>query len=371
MRSFVVLLSLALTCCTMGWIRPNVARTAPPVRSSVDGRPFEVSRIDLAASNVEIDNFSRSIRVLIKNRNFAGLDEMAARFSSTKERFIGGGWKIYSFQSTLSEPADDQTSDESWIAQIAFLKSWKAANPASVAARCSLVSAYMGFAWVARGNGFANEVPESAWPAINERLDSAASELKDISDPAQYGYGYYWESLEVARALGLDRKTFDQIFADALKFDPTYQYFYTSKASYLLPRWNGAPGEWQAFTEETKKKIGGDEGLEMYYLIVAEINGYQGYHGREMYDQDHISWADTRAGFQLYEKQYGMTRSKLNQFANMAFRAADADVACKTFGQITSDDFDPGTWKDKETFEKYRQMATVMCKMPKANNQAQ
>lgn len=133
-----------------------------------------------------------------------------------------------------------------------------------------------------------------------------------------------------------------------------------------MPRWHGQPGEWQDFAEKTKADLGDKEGLEMYYLVVAEISDYSGI---DVFDQNRISWQDTKKGFELFEKDFGMSRYRLNQIGRLAVNAYDPPMACAIFSRLQGEnDFDPDAWVDRKAFEGYRQIGLQFCKTPHINN---
>ena len=353
--------------CPQVWSKEDTPPSTPPDAQTIKNVevPFLHPNVNLAASKAELILFDNEIKTLMKARDFEGLENMAVKFRDGKERFIGGGWKIHSFYSSVSAPISPKITESAWKTHIDFLQAWKQAIPESVTARCALVNAYISYAWLPRGHGFANSVSDAAWKVFYERLEMATAEAKSIANPQEDPYGYFENKLVLAKAQGWDRQWFESTFTEAISLDPTYQYFYTQKAVYLLPRWSGAPGEWERFADETKNRIGGQEGLKLYYLIAAEISTY---FGSGFFEQNRVSWTNLKKGFLIMEAQYGMTVYRLNQFGAIAFDARDTQATCKTFALLTSDDYDSEIWKDKAGFENRRKIAQMMCMMPRADN---
>ena len=328
-------------------------------------QPFELSNVDLAASKAELALFERDMNASILARDFEALEKMAAQFRRTKERFIGGGWKIHSFYTTMSAPPDKTNTEAAWQAHINYLRAWKRAKPQSITARCALVGTYINYAWFARGRGYANTVSESAWKSFFERIDIAVAEAKSITNPEDDPYGYFENKLMLATAQDWGREWFEKTFIEATTYDPSYQYFYCETATNLLPRWGGRPGEWEQFAEQAKNHIGGDEGLRIYYFIAAEISYY---YGADFFKQNRVAWSDIKRGFLISVKQDGTTVFRLNQFGAMAFAALDSQTICKSFALLTSDDYDSVIWNSKEGFESRRKMAQTMCTIPRIDN---
>ena len=316
----------------------------------------------------EYDSFSKTLRSVMKKRDFAALDAMAADFRQKKELFSkGGGWKIHSFYVVTSEPADK--TDAAWVRHINLLKDWKMASPKSIAARSALADAYLGYAWKARGTGYASEIPANAMPDFESRLEQAVSEIHDASTLEERCYGYFETLLRIGSAVGMDKNIFNRVFEDAIAYDKTYQYFYVVKAECLLPRWGGEPGEMEAFVNKLPATLGETEGLKVYYLIVAKLQSYK-WEG-EFFVPGGLSWRRTKKGFLLYEKDYGASRFRVNEFAKLALTANDTQAGCNTFKRLQGkNDFEPEIWITRENFGAARNMALALCQIPRFENQA-
>lgn len=316
----------------------------------------------------EFATFTSKVQGLMKNRDFAALDAMAADLRTSKARFEkGGGWKIHSFYLVTSSP--ENPTEAGWNALIRFLKNWnESAN--SIAARISLVEAYISYAWVARGTGYVAEVPPEAWPVFRERMKMAAMEMEEASILKERCYGYFEVLLKLGLAEGMERDQYERAFEEAIGYDRSYQYFYTSKAQYLMPRWSGAPGELTEFADNVRTSLGEAEGLKMYYLIVADIHDYKP--EGEFFDENRFSWKKTKKGFVQFEKDHGINRMRLNKFASMSWTAKDSQAMCNTFKRLSGEsDFEPSVWKDRKAFDGMKNLAlNTMCGIPKIDNQA-
>jgi hypothetical protein len=309
------------------------------------------------------------VYALTKKRDFDGLDAMASKFRNNKERFrMGGGWKIHSFYKLTSAPK--LNSEDGWREHIQLLEDWKAARPKSIAARASLASAHVGHAWHARGTGYVNQIPPEAMAAVETRMGRAAKELEDAANLEEKCYGYYEELLRFGRGGGVDRSWFDKAFADSIAYDPTYQYFYSEKAQYLMPRWHGRPGELEAFVDNLVVSKGEEEGSKLYYLIISDLYDYKQEKGNELFSPQAFSWKRTKKGFVQLEKDHAMSRARLNQFARMSLTGRDAQAQCNTFKRLQGEnDFDPGEWKSREDFEMRKKLALeTICKIPAFGN---
>jgi hypothetical protein len=65
-------------------------------------------------------------------------------------------------------------------------------------------------------------------------------------------------------AQSTERAAYDELFNEGWKAFPDYTPLVESKTYYLLPRWHGAPGDWQRFAADFARKHGAQ-----YYPIAV------------------------------------------------------------------------------------------------------
>lgn len=313
----------------------------------------------------EFNDFTREVVGLLENRSFAALDEKAHLFRSSRARFSrGGGWKIFSFYRTVSNPVESTD----WEQHIALLSSWKAATD-SITAKVALAESYQNWAWELRGSGFADEVDKTVWPAVEAKLQLAWEAIEEAEALEEECHGYYKVRLSMLKSNGAPRDEYEAVFAKAIEYDHTYGYFYTEKATYLLPRWSGKPGDVAKFAEEVSTSLGENDGPIVYFLIVAQLHEHK---HDNFFAETGLSWRKTKKGFLLLESTHGISPLRANQFAAIAFTAKDPQATCNTHKRIKEPaDFVYSLWKGRENFEKrHKLVLELMCKMPRADNQA-
>jgi hypothetical protein len=352
-------------------IRQNEVHRVPPRLKLPPVEDVSVSSEPLNWKEGEFAGFTELVRGLLRARDFEGLDSLAAKLRKNEERFrVGGGWLIHSFYLITGSP--ESGSEDAWRSHIRILEDWKAAKPRSIAARVSLAEANIGHAWNIRGTGYINEVPPEVMPVFEARMQRAAAEFSEASQLDEKCYGYFEGLLSFARGGGVERTELDRVFADAMAYDPTYQYFYVEKAQYLMPRWAGQPGELEAFVDSIVTSRGEEEGLKLYYLVLAALHGYR-YEGDGLFNWKDFSWKRTKKGFVQFEKDHGMSRARLNEFTKMAESAFDAQAQCNSFKRLQGEaDFEPDEWKDRGAFERQKKLVLeYICTVPRFNNQAE
>lgn len=300
----------------------------------------------------EIADLMTTVRLLVWRKDYEGLDKLAAHLRTTKERFPGGGWKLYTFYVGLREmTAGSTATDADWQEHLAFFKNWMTSRPQSITARVGLADAYLSFAWAARGHGMANTVTEQGWQIFAERTQQSAKVLVDAAALTEKCPQWYTTMQDVALAAGSDKDRLHAIFEKAIAFEPDYYYYYQDYAVALLPKWNGEPGETEAFVEESSREIGGKKGALLYFEIASQLCGECG-----EFSRDGFSWPKLQEGFAALDERYGLTPMKLNRFAYMAVTYGDKAVAAKAFLRI-GDNWNGSVWGSRARFDAQRQWA--------------
>jgi Domain of unknown function (DUF4034) len=197
---------------------------------------------------------------LLDSGDYDSLDYAAEYFSSNpkwqtlpKSRFLGQLFVI---------EEDEKTTDKDLLQCKAQIEKWIANKPESKAASLMLAEFWISYAWHARGGGWAQEVSQEGWRKFGERIHESHVALdkapKDIP---------VWYSLRliVARAESEERDETERLFNEGLKRFPWHEGLLSEFLVYLLPRWHGEPGDWQAFT----KRVGQELGPVAYLEVIA------------------------------------------------------------------------------------------------------
>jgi len=210
------------------------------------------------------EEYKKKVAQKFAAEDFAWLEKEAERLGHG-ERWPGGTWVLSEFHEGIvqSEPARDPKKFQ------AVIDRWKIQFPASQTPVVALGGWWTKQAWQARGSRWASLVPENAWQPFKDCLARARETLetiprKDVRSPE-------WFSAMMVVCLGQqwDRAEADQLFVDATTLAPSYVEFYNMRANYLLPRWNGEPGEWESFA----RQVSADQhNPSLYARIVWSVN---------------------------------------------------------------------------------------------------
>jgi hypothetical protein len=285
---------------------------------------------------------------LFTNRAFSELDALAAKYRTSKEGYADGSWKLGCVYWGL-EPGDEAPLSE-WKGRVAGADEWSRKNPNSMTARVAKARLLVGYGWAIRGSGGADTVKEKQWTQFFEILRQAAQVLRDAKQLRER-CPLYWSTWQKA-ALGLqaERAEYDAIFQQAIKEFPDYWYYYTSRVIYLLPRWNGEPGEWEKDLTRSADRIGGEAGDMLYAQVVCNIRGYGG--GIDVFEGNRISWQRVDKGFEGLLKKFPESLAAKNERAFLAGVAGDKEKARAYFSPI-KDECDLSVWEEKEKVEHF------------------
>lgn len=336
---------------------PTLADIARQYQERKLARETAPAVISGAQSAISPDNqdiahqYEAHIKQLFAQANFDELEKKASEVRSSKARFPGGGWKLYTFYLAINYPKyTDPATEADWNARLMTLKNWVAAKPQSITARLAVAEAQLELAWKARGGGYANTVTEEGWGKFEKSVEKAKAvliEAKKLKEQCPY-----WYSLmqTVALAQGWEKADARALFDEAASFEPKFYYYYQEYASFLAPKWYGEEGEAEQFGKEAADRIGGAEGAIVYFEVASTIHCPCS--ATDVHEL-HMSWPRIQEGYKALTQLYGTSRLKENRFAYMAYLAKDKTVARDVFTRIGAD-WEPTLWRKRQSFETVR-----------------
>jgi WD40 repeat protein len=249
-------------------------------------------------------------------KNFTDLEKTAERFRRG-ERLAGGSWILPLFYDGLVGEKDG--SEE---ARRVLLEEWRKEFPESQTAVVALAEWWTNYAWDARGGGWAPTVTEEGWEKFAERLDVARRTLYSVDGKDVRCPEWYAALLTVALGEGWPHEAYDKVFNEAVQRWPDYYSFYFRKAHYLLPRWYGGQGEWEAFAGKAADSH--PEGDALYARIVWSKMAFG-----NMFEQSSADWGRMKRGLEKILEKYPASGWDLSQACKMAFQAGDYAAMAK------------------------------------------
>jgi len=292
------------------------------------------------ASQREKAKFQAEVRGAFEEERFEDLNRLASEAISSGKIFGDGAWGIYVFHQTLI-PAPEVKEEGLVDLESRFLR-WIQQTPESLTARVALVEFYIGYAWRARGGGYANTVSAEQWKVFRERLAMAEKVLLDATKVQ--GQDPYWYAVlaSLGRAQQWPADKYELMFQDGLRNYPTNWELACTRAYGLLPRWYGEPGDWEAFAEKETQREGG-LGPEVYARIVLSLFGYYD----NVFKDTKASWERTREGLEILRKKYPDDDVTMNNAVLLARMAGDKEMARALLAQM-GDNYHSGIFRSRE-----------------------
>lgn len=243
--------------------------------------------------------------------------------------------------------------DSRWESIASLLQEWAKAYPKSPTPLAALGELYINYGWKARGSGYADTVSPQGWELLKERLTKAKGYLEraaalQMQDPCLY-------SALITVAMGLSdlpRDYMESAYERGVAVAPYYMPTYYAKANYLLPRWYGARGEWEAWLKKAADDRGGKEGDIIYAWVASYVSGL------EYQDFFHLTAADyprMKRGFEAALELTGPKEASinLNYLCFFACLAGDRSTAKKCFQRMDGH-WLQSIWGSKTYFDRWR-----------------
>ena len=318
---------------------PTASPSALPTAMVATVKPQFPDTDALLARIPETDGWeSEAVRTFVKKlftaEDYAQIEALGARLRTEPlPVFLHGFPALSHFYDRLEDVSEvklDDPANASALPKSSRYRRWEAAFPESPIRPVAEASAWIDYAWQARGSGWAHTVTDEGWQRFSERLATARRLLETGPSLCPHHAAVFQT---VALGQSWSRADYDALFERAVQAHPTYLPYYFRKAYWLLPRWHGEPGELQrwAAAEARSGRAGG--GLSIYARIHwAEAN----------YIDDEDRWKPQAGGFdwtlnrQAFEDLLAATpRSYWNRiaYARFAWLARDRD----TFRHVLAD----------------------------------
>lgn len=203
---------------------------------------------------------------------------------------------------------------------------------------------YVEYAWDARGEEVAGEVPEEAWPVFQSRLRKAEAALEAAWEADSTRPEPCLRLITVSLGLGHEREHMEKWFRRAMTADPDSYGACVMKLNYLHPKWHGSKEEMRAFGRQCARTQNWDAGLPLILLqTLTEDNGIPDFDW--IYFQWPNNWAECRELFEPYlmahpddqyvRTVYGKVCLAANKFGSAYFHFSKLDgkpwIGPKTF----------------------------------------
>lgn len=291
------------------YVLPEIPRPALQLRAA--GRPDREARALIAAKQLD----------RLASRKFDELEQEAAKMAADDSALPGGVPARKAFYDSFT--CDQWKVSPNWGLYEGAFADWLAAYPASEAARLAAAKFYTAYAWKARGAGVANTVSGENWRLYNSRLETALGHLAEVKSPAMRTESYWTSLVLLARGLDTPREQLFTAIKEPLADPRNRRYVLAGTCIYLLPRWHGAPGEWQSWLAGQTK---GDPDNKDYAYAATAALMYAGPADGAPFGPGGADWDRVKSGLEASAAQFPESRTLGSQLIFLALLAEDMDT---------------------------------------------
>ena len=263
------------------------------------------------------DRFKGAVVQNLSRDEFQTLETLAAELLHSREQSADGAWLLDSYFFAFHVPVN--APDEDYTFLEAKLASWSRARPASPLVPLLEAGLHRDLAYHAVGTGVFRSITKEHRAIYRKEMATARQILE--SHPGAKTYPQYYDLLmTVAICQRWPRPAFFAVFDEATRSHPGYYIYYPNAAEYLLPYWGGKKGEWEAFAEKERQRLGAGGAGDAIY---ARIGWSMKHRYHNMFRETAVSWETMASGFQYLMKQYPHSEYLKNVYAYFAWKAAD------------------------------------------------
>lgn len=246
------------------WVEPRLQAEPLP---ATDALPIPAAAHRREAR--EWADYRRGVTRLLLDEKFEQLDQQARQARQSEARFMGESRLAYFYRGLFEAAGADGAVD--YEHAIGKCRRWVEHSPHEISARIALSQAFIGYAWHARGGGWAKDVSQQQWADFHQRMAEAKRVLQQAmslqpSDPYRYNL-----MMDLAIAEGWPQeKVFDLVEA-SFSDQPAFDQILVAVARYLQPRWYGKPGEVHQFADRWRRRLGQGRGDKVYAAIAMKM----------------------------------------------------------------------------------------------------
>jgi tetratricopeptide (TPR) repeat protein len=327
------------------WIEPYVSTDppSPDLLARLDPKPFE--RVDTRA------NFERRVRDLFDKESFSELEPLVKPYRAKDECWVGCS-ALDTFYKVLQKPRKDDNA--SWEKHLARLDRWKKAMPESPTPWIALGDSYVHYAWVARGNGYANTITPEGGKSMTERMAAARACFEQAMKLNPPDAEAYRGMMEVLLLEGDSLDDLLKYFDAGRKIAPRYFPFYAALANYLLPKWHGEAGDVAKHAARLRREVGGDLGDEIYFRMAAYY--MENYNADEDFlDHTGFKYDQLLPGIRVAQRDYPENNFYCNVGCYLACLGDDKELALQLLPRLDQATMTRLIWLSLGRVEYYRQ----------------
>jgi hypothetical protein len=285
----------------------------------------------------EVLAYCQTIQSDLADGRFDALETILKESQPADQYFIGGRPKPQKFYESVTGARCNAglcCYDQGALTQrMAQVDRWLQRSPRLPSVRVSMAKLWEYQAWLG-GSAARDSVLQKAegfLVGIGPDLDPEASV----------------EAIDLARERREARPTIDAIYQSARKYFPRYFTIYSHYANVLMPNLLGGSGELARYANSLSVDPDGDNGPVAYSFVAARLAAQYPY--PTFFKKSGLDWTQTKHGFAVREKLYGLSDGDWNEYCYLALEGNDraaAKIAYAHFG----DHVDFLIWGSQEYF---------------------
>jgi lipoprotein NlpI len=227
------------------------------------------------------------------SQRFDKLEADAATYRHSKAIVPTGDWQLGLFYGGTASALRGKGKNLDFY--LGIFDAWIEKKPDSITARVAKANALLACAWSIRGS-LRYEASEEQLKEFHKNLTAARLVLREAKKLPEK-CPYWWVvALRIGNAERWDRKTYDDVFQEAVAFEPQCDEYYLQKAQHLwLTRGDNEQHEWQKYAIAVADARGGEAGDTLYARILWAMDK-QGF----LYTR----YANPETSFQRYDRGF-------------------------------------------------------------------
>ena len=308
----------SLLCVLAFWhtLRPPLPIRAPRELASAHGNP-----------GWNTDGVYQQTADLFKKDDYAGLEKLVGEIKSRGYDIRQTYPELSAFYSAFG--ITGSADEHRWLDQQTKLEGWMRAYPYSPTAKIVMADWYIGYAWRARGTGFADTVTQEGWELLAEYLAKAANMLKSVPPEKVDDPQYYRLWLVVALGQGWSRPQMEHYFKKGTEMARDFFPLYSAAACFLLPKWYGNQKDCARFAAHAAASFSGEKG-EILYALLAREDAHE--YDDDFFTQSFFDYGRVRNAFLAEAEKNEITKfGAQNNLCYLASIAGDKATAKTLF----------------------------------------
>lgn len=298
--------------------------------------------------------FSRQMSALVEQEQFDQLENIVSELRKTKSRFISGHCMIFGFYYGVARPHGEAgAAIEEFERHIERLEEWREQKPESLAARIALAGAWRAYGWHARDQKGAYDAEVDLLQLYQERVKKAVEVLEELAEEQHDDPALYRLRIMLYRDTGGTKEQVYELLEKSAAADPGFWHSFAQAAHFLMPHWQGQPGDLERLALDgvrmTKEKLG----YEVYARVVAQLRHYHEAGIFQIYDFD---WEATEQGLRDAVERSPRSKFLANLACMLACDAGDRETAAEMF-QLIWGRWDESIWRTRASYERWKRWA--------------